>query len=264
LKAVLRHLAVFLLWNIVAGFFLLFIGPGLGLPLALAISGVYLWGYLLRSPAGLHPARRWAALRLRPLNRQTLRWTIVAVPVMLVFSWSLGEVYTSLVPVPADNLNPFEPILRTMSGRFAIAVFAVAVAPLIEEFVFRGVIQHELERRYGALPGILGAAGFFAAVHLLPWVFPLHFVLGVAFGFVVYATRSIWSAVILHAANNAVAMLGVALDPGDANPTGTAWELGITVDLGLAIGILVLSTIAGITTARKLLEGGRALRLATA
>jgi membrane protease YdiL (CAAX protease family) len=261
-RAVFKIVLVFLLWNIAAGFFLLFVGPLAGLPAALALSAALLWVYLLRPGTGETRPQRWALLRLRPLRGEALLWTLVAVPVLLVFSWALGDVYTRLVPVPVESLNPFEPILRTPSGRFAIAVFAVAVAPMIEEFIFRGMIQRKLERRFGSVPGVLGGAALFAAVHMLPWVFPLHFVLGIAFGVAVYATRSIWAGVLLHASNNSAAMVATALDPGEEWSTGGVWETGLTADLGTSLLILLLSSAAAFWTARKLLSVGRISRVA--
>lgn len=263
-KQVTKYLLVFLLWNVTAGAFLLMGDPLVGLPFALGLSGLFVWGYLLRRPTHVSPPRRWATLRLRPLDNSSLRWSLIAVPVLLVLSWAMGDVYTRLVPVPVESLNPFEPIMVSAGGRLAITIFAIAVAPLVEEFVFRGLIQRTLERRHGAWVGISGSAGLFALVHMLPWVFPLHFFLGLAFGFVVYATRSIWSGVVLHAANNSAAMLGVVFSEGEAEANPTLWEIGATSDLWLSIALLVLSGAAALWTARGLLDAGREQRLRSA
>ena len=254
---VLLYLLAFIVWNAAAGGFLLVVDPLLGLPFALGISGLFVWGYLLRRPAHLSPPGRWATLRLRPLTGARLRWSLIAVPVLLVLSWALGDVYTRIIPVPPESLNPFEAIMESWGGRLAITVFAVAVAPLVEEFVFRGLIQRTLERRYGAAVGITAGAGVFALIHLLPWIFPLHFFLGLAFGFAVYATRSIWSGVILHAANNTAAMLGVVFQDGQPETNPTLWEIGITADLGVSILPLIAAAAAGAWTARRLLQAGR-------
>jgi membrane protease YdiL (CAAX protease family) len=257
MKQVLKYLGIFLLWNLIAGAFLIFTPPIVALPAALITSGIFLWGYVLRAPPGTDPARRWATLRLRPLNPETRRWTVIAVPVLLVLSWSLGDAYTRVIPVPAEDLNPFADMLGTPGGRLTIAVFAIAVAPILEEFIFRGLIQRHLERRYGATRGILAAAGLFALVHLLPWIFPLHFFLGIAFGFTVWATRSIWAGVALHAANNAAAMIGFAGTGEQPQPTGTLWELGVTQDVWVSLVVLILALFAAFWTAGKLKEAGR-------
>src|SRR5688572_22081545 len=105
MKQVLKYMGVFLLWNLVAGGFLIFTPPVVALPAALITSAAFLWGYVLKGPPRIDPARRWATLRLRPLNPETLRWTIIAVPVLLVLSWSVGDAYTRLIPVPPEDLN---------------------------------------------------------------------------------------------------------------------------------------------------------------
>jgi membrane protease YdiL (CAAX protease family) len=263
MKYALKHIGVFLLWNLVVGSFLLFSEPLTALPIALGLSGVLLWGYLLRPPKGRRPERRWATLRLRPLRGAALGWSIAAVPVLLVLSWALGDVYTQLIPVPADSLNPFGPILRSREGRFVLALFAVAVAPIVEEFFFRGILQRHFERRLGIMAGIATSAGLFAVVHLLPWVFPLHFFLGMAFGYAVWAARSIWTGVMLHAANNAAAMLGLAFSGPEPASTGTLWEIGFTADLGTSLTALVVSAVAAIAVAAKLRSAGHDARLRT-
>jgi uncharacterized protein len=258
-----KYFAVFLLWNLLAGGFILFAPPSVGLPVALLITAALLWGYLLRAPYGTSPRRRWATLRLRPLRGASLRWSLFAVPVLLLLSWTLSDVYGRLVDVPAESLNPFEPIMSTSSGRLSIAVFAIAVAPIVEEFFFRGLIQRRLERKRGTVLGIGLASALFAAVHVLPWVFPLHFFLGMAFGFAVFATRSIWTGVILHAANNSVAMIGVAFGAEQASP-GTVWDSGITPDLWVSVAMLLGAIALGVWTARKLLESAQEVGLPTA
>lgn len=264
MKQVVKHLLIFILWNIAVGLSLVYLDPAIGLPLSLLLAAWLLWGYLLVPSRGESKPRRFATLRLRRLEGPALRWSLAAVPVLLLLSWAMGDVYIQLVPVPPETLNPFESLMRTPSGRLAIAVFAIGIAPLVEEFVFRGLIQRILERRFGSGPGIAMAAALFAAVHVLPWVFPLHFFLGLAFGLAVFATRSIWTGVILHAANNTVAMAGVALRDGEPETTGTLWEIGLTADLSLSVLLLLIGLVAAVWIGRKLLAAGRNPRLRTA
>jgi membrane protease YdiL (CAAX protease family) len=250
------HLGVFIVWNIGISLFLLLEDVSIGLPIALGLSALFLWGYMLRPPAGPSPARRWATLRLRPIRGPALTWSLIAIPVLLLLTWALGDVYARLVAIPPESLDPFRTMTRTAEGRLAITLFAVAIAPVVEEFIFRGLIQRELERKRGPVAGICISAALFAGVHLLPWVFPLHFFLGVAFGFAVYATGSIWTGVLLHAANNSVAMVGTAMNPEEQD-VGTIWDVGVTVDLWVSVGLLAVSVVLAAWTARKLLESGR-------
>lgn len=200
--------------------------------------------------------RRWAMLRLRPLRGEALRWTLVGIPVFATLTWSLGQVYLQLVPVPPEALNPFEFLTRAPGGRLALTVFAVGFAPIVEELVFRGLLQRPLERRWGPALGIALAALLFAAVHLLPWVMPLHFVLGLLFGWTVYAARSIWAGVILHAANNALAVVGLEASAG-LDPLPTVWQAGFTVQLAVALAVLALSLLAALAVGRRLWTAAR-------
>lgn len=235
---VVRYFAAFLAWNIAASLALMLLSPLAGLAISLLLGGALLWGYLLR---GSDPAEHWSLLRLNPLRGAALRWLIAAVPVFLVFNWALGEVYIRLVPVPPENFDPFADIMTDAAGRLAITVLAVVMAPVLEELVFRGVVQGSLERRWGVAVGIVAAAFIFALVHFRPWVLPLHLFLGASFGYVVYATRSVWAGVILHAANNSAAMLGAGIQEEPVSTLPTLWATGPTSDWWSSVAAAVVS-----------------------
>jgi membrane protease YdiL (CAAX protease family) len=175
---------------------------------------------------------------------------------MTLASWSLTEVWLRLVPVPADSINPFEPLTSTLQGKIAISLLAVAIAPLLEEFFFRGLIQSTIIRQNGPVGGVIVAAAAFAAAHMLPWIFPIHFFLGAAFGYAVYVTRSIWPGVILHTSNNLAAVVGLVQSEAPES-TPTIWTTGLTGDWWLALGGLALSIILLVFTARGLRGAGR-------
>ncbi len=242
IKAVLKEVGVFLLWNIAIGLAILLLPPAAGIVIALLLSGWLLFRYILRRGKSGQP-RRWAILRIRPIARAQLRWVGIGVPLVIAFSWALGEIYTRLVPVPPENFSTFGPLTSTMYGRLALALLAVAIAPLVEEFFFRGLIQSRLARAYGSTMGIGVAAALFAAVHLLPWIFPLHFFLGLALGYSVYITRSIWTGVILHAANNTTALVATGIQTVEPISAPTLWEVGLTAEWWIALLILAVSGI---------------------
>jgi len=263
-KQSLKHFVVFIAWNIAISVILLFsvrpaignvyAGAGLAMMVVVALGVIYI--YLLRK--GFADERERAAeLRLVPLRGSTLKWTLIAAPVLLLFSWSFGEVYIRLVPVPPDALDPYSQIFVNPRGRLMLAVLAVGLAPLLEELFFRGLIQRSLERKWGIAGGILGASALFALVHFMPWIFPLHFLLGAAFGFAVVATRSIWAGVLLHAANNTAALVGHGLEFGEMPVVRTVWDTGPDLDFGSSLALLTVSLIVGIWVARRLWAAGR-------
>jgi membrane protease YdiL (CAAX protease family) len=259
---VLKYFLMFVVWNIGAsialGLGFAFHAELVGLLLTILLAFWIVRGYLLGGEGG---ARRRGLIRPRPLSREALGWTLLAIPVLLLASWSLGEVWIRLVPVPPSSFDPFEAFTRTVTGKISIAVIAVALAPVLEEFFFRGLIQRTIERQYGPAPAIVTAAAIFAAAHLLPWIFPLHFFLGAAFGYAVYVTRSIWPGVILHAANNAAAVVGV-VESEKPQATPTIWQTGPTHDWWIALAGLVAAAFLLAYVARGLREAGRLRRLA--
>ncbi|MDR0787485.1 MAG: CPBP family intramembrane metalloprotease [Gemmatimonadota bacterium] len=256
---VLKYLGVFIAWNLVAGMALMLTPPPVAFVIALLLFLWLLGGYLLYPEGGNR--RRWADIRIRPLRGPALRWSLAAAPVALLLSWSITDLYTRLVPVPEESLNPFGEMLTTPADRLLITFFAIGIAPVAEEFFFRGLIQHNLERlfrrwfgdRYGArsgrrlgvAAGITVAAAIFSAVHALPWVFPVYLFLGMAFGFMVWVTESIWAGVLLHAVNNVAATLSMAAPGGETPDSGTLLETGAASDLWPGvISLLVTGTLA--------------------
>jgi membrane protease YdiL (CAAX protease family) len=257
----LKALGAFLVWNIGISIALTFLNPLPALAISLVFAFLFLELLVFKS-TWPDARRRWAILRLRPLRGEALRWTLIAVPVLGALSWSLGEVYLRLIPVPPHVLNPFDFITGTLEGRLALAVLAVAIAPVVEESIFRGMMQYPLERRWNPAAGIAIAALLFAIVHVLPWILPLHFILGVVFGWAVYATRSLWAGIILHVANNALAVIGLsATDEFDFTPT--IWQTGLTADWWVGLLVLVMSGAAAVYVGRRMWEAGRSGTRAT-
>ncbi|MHC4249705.1 MAG: lysostaphin resistance A-like protein [Planctomycetota bacterium] len=85
-------------------------------------------------------------------------------------------------------------------------VSALVVAPLVEEFVFRGVLYPALRTRTGRAAAIFLSAAVFAAAHLLwswklfvPWT---QFLGGIVFAWAYERTRSLVFPALFHLAGN--------------------------------------------------------------
>lgn len=106
--------------------------------------------------------------------------------------------------------NPLVRALPPLEDLPQVALFAVLVCgavPLAEEWFFRGLL-YSVVRRY-ASPGLaaLTTGLVFGAVHLQVVNFMPIAVLGIAFALWVERTRSIVPAVVMHALNNAAALV---------------------------------------------------------
>ena len=79
----------------------------------------------------------------------------------------------------------------------------IVAAPILEEILFRGIIQGSLVRKYGPWRGVLVASAIFGVVHGIPQQVVNAFFVGAVLGFVYYCSRSLIVVMIIHAINNA-------------------------------------------------------------
>lgn len=135
----------------------------------------------------------WAHFSLRGLNPTLLLWAFV-----LIFA----------VGIVLEPLLRLLPDLKIDFGRGLWAILSLVVlAPLFEEFLCRGVILGSLRARYGVTVAWLGSSLFFGVLHVQPVQVVSATIVGLILGYVCLATESLWSAIILHALNNAAAYL---------------------------------------------------------
>jgi membrane protease YdiL (CAAX protease family) len=87
-------------------------------------------------------------------------------------------------------------------GGTLLMVLSLAVLPaLTEELVFRGIIMNEY-KQCGSVCSMLFSAVLFAFVHFDLRLFPIYVALGMLIAWMVFITRSVWSAVIVHTVYN--------------------------------------------------------------
>jgi len=99
---------------------------------------------------------------------------------------------------------------RTIDERIMIIVFAVAIAPIVEEFVFRFFIYGVLKRYFGWLAGVVLSAGLFAAAHAhFPSFVPL-FVLGSCFAIAYEWSGSLLVSMTMHSLFNSLTLAALA------------------------------------------------------
>ncbi len=99
---------------------------------------------------------------------------------------------------------------RTIEQRIMIIVFAVAIAPVVEEFLFRFFLYGGLKRYFGRFLGMTVNALFFAAAHThLPSFVPL-FILGSCFTIAYEWSGSILVSMTMHALFNSLSLTALA------------------------------------------------------
>ena len=109
-----------------------------------------------------------------------------------------------------QNVVEFFSGSRTIEQRIMIIVFAIAVAPVIEEFLFRFFLYNVIKRYLGRLVGVTFSALLFAAAHAhFPSFVPL-FVLGSCFAIAYEWSGSILVAMTMHSLFNSLTLAALA------------------------------------------------------
>lgn len=217
--------------------------PGAAAGLIVATIGAFVARNVVRP---IRSRRRLAArLRLRPFTRYVPLLTLaVAAKLVLVFSsFLLHEEMAARRILPH---LPYEPEIVSPTfvahplGAAAVVMAIAVLAPLIEEFAFRGKMQHELEHSVSVRAAIIIPAVLFSALHG-PLDAIHHLPYGVFAGWVVWRTGSIWGAVYMHALNNSVAAVALLLSdasPGRPDMPAGLWPYAI-VGAVVALGVLL-------------------------
>lgn len=84
---------------------------------------------------------------------------------------------------------------------------SISVMPAIfEELAFRGVIQSTLTNLLGEREAWLIQAALFSGLHLMPIIFPIHFLMGLCFGYMRLRSKSLYPGMLLHGVWNALVL----------------------------------------------------------
>lgn len=113
-----------------------------------------------------------------------------------------------------------QPIMELLSGLdsplliLAMGIFAVVLAPIVEELVFRGMLLPLLTRRVGLVAGMLISSLLFALLHgHVQTMFPL-MVVAIFFSFGYIFGGSIWVPIVMHGCFNGMNLLTMYLTRG--------------------------------------------------
>ncbi len=88
---------------------------------------------------------------------------------------------------------------------FVVAV--VVVAPVVEEWFYRGMLLPTLARRFGTVAGAVSSSAVFALVHQEPILLPGLFVLALLLSWLTIRTGRIGPAIVAHMAFNATTVV---------------------------------------------------------
>lgn len=170
----------------------------------LALQSVFyglLFGFIFFLITGYHRQPFWSALNWRKLTKNQFLGSVAGgllLAVMVQFAPTI---------LPDRDTFPLQELFSSSGAAYAVAVFAILVAPLMEELIFRGVLFSIFEHQVGVRFAIVSTAALFAAVHIPEywgaWNHVLFiFFVGLALSLARGVTGSLPPSVVLHLTYN--------------------------------------------------------------
>ena len=169
--------------------------------------------------------RGWrAALRLVPeakVGREVVIGAALGVAVRIVAGIAAAIVIAILAAATGEEVAVPEQVTGDLEGYQLVvfALFAVVVAPVTEEFLFRGVLFRSVRDRYGFWPGAITSALLFGVIHYVPGPWPdalalqiTMVVTGLGLAWVYEWRKTLLAPVVGHAAFNLIAVVVIVSD----------------------------------------------------
>jgi len=140
-------------------------------------------------------------------------WSAWLVPVAIIFSLSAFIVLFYLLSLSAPDFvkqflrsvadSPSVDNSNSFASNLLVSIAFCLVAPVTEEFLFRGIILQRWATKWGIRAGLLSSSLFFGFLHPNPIGLTL---LGIILGILYIKTRSLIVPIVFHALNNILAV----------------------------------------------------------
>ncbi len=169
---------------------------------------IFVLGYLFLLAKLQHHQPLWKSLGWnKPTGRQVLTYLSAGGGLAIVIS-----VLLSLLPDAQEF--PLERLFTSAAASYAIGAFAIGIAPVVEELVFRGLLFAIFERAVGLPFAVVTTAVLFAVLHIPEyWHAWNHLwmilVVGVVFSLARGRSGSLTPSILLHVGYNALIMTGL-------------------------------------------------------
>lgn len=155
----------------------------------------------------------WLRIRRKPgkpLLRMSLR---KADPALVLWGVVLVFITSYLVEPLLDMFPPeyLELLYKTVNTGGWAAVTTIIAAPVLEEILFRGIIQETVAKEYGVFRAVFISALVFGVVHIIPQQVVNAFFIGIILGYIYFRTSSLIPVIIIHALNNAFSYVSMLI-----------------------------------------------------
>ncbi len=178
-------------------------GVGIGIYLGLFLTGWYV--ALKRRGASLRDAgfRRVDAATLLKMIPVTLGMMGINAVVIGLSATIFGDVPTAQDQVVGDATS------ISFQDFVWLFVLGAIAAPIVEEFIFRGLLYPLLRQRLKVVMAVVASALAFALLHLLPPLIPALLTMGVVLAVLVERYDILYPAIAVHALNNGAALVAL-------------------------------------------------------
>ena len=199
--------------------------------------------------------------RKRKENNSAIKWSIgnkrIILPVVigtLGLLFGIVSPLGELIPMPDSIKQAFMEVFG-QKGILAFITLVVA-APILEEFIFRGIVLDGLLKNYSPAKSIFFSALLFGLVHLNPWQFLTGVLIGLFMGWVYYHTRSLLATIMIHAVANGSSFLLQLFFDADTLMNKTEVEIygGVTNTILILSGSVILAAVSIFILQREFLK----------
>lgn len=135
--------------------------------------------------------------------RAGIKRYLIAIPILMTTG-----IVVDLISKLAGSAPQQQEIVKRVLGEKSIPTlifmitFGAIIAPVIEEFLFRGFLLTAMNKYFGRWKAILISSLVFASVHLNIHVFLQIFILGILLGYVFERTGSLVAPIAIHVIHN--------------------------------------------------------------
>ncbi|MEX1107122.1 MAG: CPBP family intramembrane glutamic endopeptidase [Ilumatobacteraceae bacterium] len=125
--------------------------------------------------------------------------------------WPIEEFWPDTFSSPQLEKSARD-LYDSANGLWLIVLVLIVVvgAPLVEELLYRGLLQGAFERRIDDVVAVVLVAAWFAIIHFRPVEYPGLFAIGLVLGVCALVTRRLGMSVVAHCAFNATGLIWVA------------------------------------------------------
>ncbi len=209
------------------------LSQALSIPFGIAFTEIFLFlgiPFVALQMTGRDP---WIASGVRPAPPMNALWlgALLGIANLLAIGLPLQLLSHALAPKALrDALDATRVFKEQLPLELGLTLVGVGVlAPICEEYFFRGVFLRGLRERFPEGPrALVFSALWFSFMHLEPLGFLARAELGLLFGWLYLRTGSIWPGVLAHAANNLTSTAMYFLPgQGEAPPPasdGLGWD----------------------------------------